>query len=357
MTMDHRLRIAIAGAGVIGRTHLTAVAASPECRLVALVDPAPAADELARAAGVPLYSKLAAMLAAERPDGVILATPNTLHVEGALACIAQGVPVLVEKPVAGSLQAARCLVEAVATRGVAVLVGHHRRHSAILEQARAVVAGGRLGRLVAVSGSATFRKPDDYFSQAPWRRQAGGGGGPILINMVHEVDNLRVLAGEITEVQAMASRAARGFEVEDTVAISLRFANGVLGSFLLSDAATGPRSWEQTTGENPAYDHHPDEDCYVLSGERGSLSVPTLRLRSYGDQASWFAPLATDRLALSQADPILRQLAHFCAVLRGEAAPRVTAEDAARTLAATLAIAEAARSGRTVRLDEPAFAI
>lgn len=351
--MDRSLRIAIAGAGVVGRTHLAALAASVECRLVALADPAPAAAEVARAAGVPLYSKLTAMLEAERPDGVILATPNTLHVEGALACIAQGVPVLVEKPVAGSLRAARCLVETVATHAVPVLVGHHRRHSAIQEQARAVVDSGRLGRLVAVSGSATFRKPDDYFVHTPWRRRAGGG--PILINMVHEVDNLRMLAGEITEVQAMASHAARGFEVEDTVAISLRFANGALGNFLLSDAAAGPRSWEQTSGENRTYDHHADEDCYTLCGERGSLSVPTLRLRTYEGEASWFEPLTTTQLARSDADPIRRQLAHFCAVLRGEAAPRVSAEDATRTLAVTLAIAEAARTGRLLRPDDPAL--
>jgi predicted dehydrogenase len=216
-----------------------------------------------------------------------------------------------------------------------------------------VVASGRLGRLVAVSGSATFRKPADYFVQTPWRRRAGGG--PILINMVHEVDNLRMLAGEITEVQAMASHAARGFEVEDTVAISLRFVNGALGSFLLSDAAAGPRSWEQTSGENRAYDHHADEDCYVLCGERGSLSVPTLRLRTYEGEASWFEPLATTQLARPDADPIRRQLAHFCAVLRGEATPRVSVEDATRTLAVTLAIAEAVRTGRPVRLDAPGF--
>lgn len=353
--MARSLHIAIAGAGSVGRTHLAAVAASSECRLVALVDPAPAAGATARAAGVPLYGELNAMLAAERPDGVILATPNAWHVEGALACLARGVPVLLEKPVARTLAAARCLMEAVATRAVPVLVGHHRRHGAILEQACAVVAGGRLGRLVTVSGSATFRKPDEYFEQAPWRHQAGGG--PILINMVHEVDCLRALVGEITEVQAMASRATRGFEVEDTVTLSLRFANGVLGSFLLSDAAAGPHSWEQTSGENPAYDHHADEDCYVLSGERGSLAVPTLRLRTYDGQASWFEPLSTTRLQVPQADPIRRQLAHFCAVLRGEQAPRVTAEDATRTLAATLAIAESARSGRTVRLNEPGFLV
>lgn len=351
--MSRTLRVAIAGAGLIGRVHLAAVAASAECRLVALVDPAPAAAEVARAAGVPLYDALSPMLAAERPDGVILATPNAMHVEGALACIAQGVPVLVEKPITDSLAEARRLVAAVAAGGVPVLVGHHRRHSAILEQASAVVASGRLGPLVAVSGSATYRKPDDYFVQAPWRRRPGGG--PLLINMVHEVDSLRLLAGEIVEVQAMASHAARGFEVEDTVAISLRFASGALGSFLLSDAAAGPRSWEQTSGENRAYDHHADEDCYVLSGERGSLSVPTLRLRTYEGPASWLEPLTTTRLPRPDSDPIQCQLAHFCAVLRGTAAPRVSAADATCTLAVALAIAEAAHTGRPVRLGDPAL--
>ena len=62
------------------------------------------------------------------------------------------------------------------------------------------------------------------------------------------------------EVQAFASHATRGHPVEDTVAINLRFANGVLGTFMLSDCAASPRSWEQTAGENKSYDHHADED-------------------------------------------------------------------------------------------------
>jgi predicted dehydrogenase len=292
---------------------------------------------------------LGAVLDEQRPEGVILATPNALHVEQALQCVAAGVPALVEKPVAETLADAQRLVDAVRARGVPVLVGHHRRHSAVLQSAREVIASGRLGRLVAVTGSATFRKPDDYFEQAPWRRRAGGG--PILINMVHEVDNLRALVGEIVEVQALASNAARGFEVEDTVAIALRFANGALGSFMLCDAAASPRSWEQTSGENKAYDRHTDEDCYVVAGERGSLQVPTLRLREYRGARSWWAPLSTQQLPLPAADPLVRQLAHFCAMIRGECAPLVSVEDATRTLAATLAIAEAARSGQAVRLN------
>ena len=347
--MAKPLRIAIAGAGAISRSHRERIDASPECELVALADPSPAAVATAVAAGVPLYPTLAEMLAAQRPDGVILATPNALHVAGALECIAAGVPCLVEKPVADTLAEAQKLVDAEQRSGVPVLVGHHRRHSAILRDARVVIASGRLGRIVCVTGSATFRKPDSYFAEAAWRSQKGGG--PILINMVHEIDNLRLLAGDIAEVQALTSNAVRGFEAEDSVAISLRFASGALGSFMLSDTAASPHSWEQTSGENKAYDHHGDSDCYVVSGDLGSLEIPTMRLRSFGRAVpSWVSPLTTETLPLTDLDPLVAQLAHFCAVLRREVAPLVTAADATRTLAATLAIAEAARTGRAVFL-------
>ena len=102
-------RIAIAGAGLIGRDHLAALAATPGCELAAIVDPNPAAADIARAAGAPWYPRLPDLLEADRPDGVVLATPNPHHLPGALECMAAGVPVLVEKPLADSAQAARAL--------------------------------------------------------------------------------------------------------------------------------------------------------------------------------------------------------------------------------------------------------
>jgi predicted dehydrogenase len=196
-----------------------------------------------------------------------------------------------------------------------------------------------------------FYKPDGYFDEAPWRRQPGGG--PILINMIHEIGNLRALCGEIVAVQAFASNATRGFPVEDTVAINLRFANGALGTFMLSDTAASARSWEQTSQENKSYATYPDEDCYVIVGTDGSLAVPTMRLKSYArkEDRSWWKPFRTDVAAIDRADPLERQLAHFCAVIRGEAEPRVTARDGLANLRVTEAIAEAARTGKIISLD------
>jgi len=199
------VRIAVVGAGLIGCRHVEEVEASPVAELAAVVDPAPRAAELA-AKDVPSYPSLSALFAAGRPDGVILATPNRLHVEGGLECVAAGVPVLVEKPLGDTVDGATRLVEAAEAAGVPLLTGHHRNYSPIMATAREIVRSGRLGVVVAVSGTALFHKPDDYFEVGGgWRR--GPGGGPILLNLIHDVNNLMALVGRIVRVQATTSNA------------------------------------------------------------------------------------------------------------------------------------------------------
>lgn len=351
MSTIPQTRIAVAGAGLIGQAHIKVIAESPQCVLSAIVDPSPAAAAVAARAGVPLYATLEELLAQDRPDGIILATPNPLHVPQALQCMAAGVPILLEKPIATTVPQAQALVDEVERSGARVLIGHHRAHSPIMAKARQVVDSGQLGRLVAVMGSATFYKPDHYFDDGPWRREIGGG--PILLNMIHEVHNLRMLCGDVVAVQAFASSATRGFAVEDTVSINLRFASGVLGTFLLSDTAACARSWEQTSQENKSYASYDDEDCYVIAGTHGSLSVPTMRLKTYprAEDRSWWKPFEVGTVGMVREDPLKHQIAHFVQVVRGEAQPLVNARDGLNNLRVTEAIAEAARHGTMVELS------
>ena len=346
-----RVRIAVAGAGLIGLRHLEEVAANDGCEVAAIVDPSPKAADTAARYGVPLHATLAACIEAARPDGVILATPNALHVEQGLQCVTAGIPVLVEKPLAHTLEAGERLVTAAEEAGVPLLVGHMRRHSPIMDAAIRVVRAGTLGRLVAIMGSAVYCKPaaDGYFDPPnDWRRRAGGG--PILINLIHEVDAMRSLMGEIVSVQAQSSNATRGFEVEDTVAVTLRFANGALGTFMLSDTAASPRSWEQTSQENKAYTTCSDEDAYVVMGTHGSLSIPTMRLRRYArdEDRSWFKPFESSVVPMTRADPLALQIAHFADVIRGRAAPLVSGRDGLQNLRVVDAVARAARNGGTL---------
>jgi len=348
-----KVRIAVAGAGLIGARHIEEIVASPNCALASLVDPSPKAAELARKYDVALYPSIAECFAKDKPEGMIIATPNAMHVEQALACIEAGVPCLVEKPIAHTLAEGERLVAAAERANHKLLAGHHRPHSPILAKAVEIVKSGVLGRIVGVIGSAVFYKPDaDGYYDPPyeWRRMPGGG--PILINMVHEVGNLRAMVGEIVAVQAFASNATRKFEVEDTVAINLRFANGALGTFLLSDTAASPKSWEQTSQENKAYATYPDEDAYVIIGNRGSLAVPTMRLRRYDrdEDRSWFKPFKSETFPLERADPLARQVLHFGRVIRGEESPLVSGRDGLQNLRVVEAIAHAAKTGTLVEI-------
>ncbi len=350
------VRMAVAGAGLIGARHIEEIRKSERARLSAIVDVSLAAADLAAVLGVPAYACVDELLERDKPDGLIVATPNRFHADQAIRSVEAGVPALVEKPLAHTLQDGMRLCEAAERTGVAVLVGHHRRHSPILGAAVDVVRSGILGPVVGVMGSAVFYKPDsDGYFDGPnaWRRESGGG--PILINMIHEIDNLRSLVGEVVAVQAMASNTTRGFEVEDTVAIGLRFANGALGTFLLSDTGASPRSWEQTSGENEAFFMDPGEDCYTIIGTRGSLGIPTLHLRYYerdGDR-SWNKPFKTRRVPVERRDPLATQIEHFVRVVRGEAPPLVTARDGLQNLRVIDAIGRAASQGGVVEVAIP----
>lgn len=349
------LPLVVAGAGLIGRRHVDLIQASPRARLCAVVDPLPATAVLAQQLGVPLFPSLKAMLAQQallQPAGVILATPNHLHVPGALLCAHHGVAALIEKPVAHTLEAGRQLADALKGSTVPMLVGHHRRHSSTLQLARQAITSGQLGRVVTVMGSAQFYKPDSYFEQGAWRTQAGGG--PILINLIHEMDALRYLCGEIDSVHAVASSAVRGYAVEDTAVMTLKFSSGALGTFTLSDTVASPRSWEQTSGENTDYARCPSEDCYFIAGTRGSLAVPTLRSWSYapgGQESGWWTPFVEEKLPVQAIDPLAAQLVHFCDLIEGKAAPIISVTDALQSLLTVEAVRRSIATGQTVALQ------
>jgi predicted dehydrogenase len=338
-------RIAVVGAGLIGLRHIEAIAAAKGAALCAVVDPAEAAQEIAVAAGVPWFASLEDMpdgLA----DGVILATPNTLHVTGGLSAIARGLPVLVEKPIATDLAEARRLVEAGERAGVPVLTGHHRRYNPLITHAKAMIDEGRIGTPVSVHGMFWLVKPDDYFN-VDWRRQPGAG--PVFVNLIHDIDLLRYLVGDIVAVQAQTANTARGHAVEETAVVLLEFANGALGTVNISDTIPAPWSWELTSGENPAY-APTDQACYMIGGTEGALELPRLRLWRHEGKRSWWSPIVAQTPPRNQGDPLIAQIEHFVAVVRGEAAPRVSGREGMNSLAVIEAILKAATTRQRVEL-------
>ena len=338
------VRIAIVGAGLIGRRHGEAVRTCDATALAAIADPSPQAAALAAAWGVPHRASLADLLATDAPDGIVLATPNALHAEGTRACIEAGVPVLVEKPFVTDVAEGQALVEAAQRAGVALLVGHHRRHSPVMAAAVSTLRSGALGRIVAARTTTWLTKPDDYFDVA-WRREEGAG--PVRVNLVHDVDILRCLVGEVREVHAFEA-AGRGHHVEDAAVAILRFDNGALGTVSVSDAIAAPSSWELTAREDPAFP--PTDAAYAwIGGTHGSLELPRAALWSFAGERSWRAPISRTHPVLAAGDALVRQIANFAAVIRGEAEPAVSGLDGLKAVAIVEAVKRSARTGRTQR--------
>lgn len=322
-----------------------------DATLSAIVDPTDAARSFAAEVGAPWFASITDMLAADRldglPDGLIVATPNQLHLDHGLQAVEAGLPALIEKPIADGVAAAEKLVSAAEAAKIPLLIGHHRRHNPLIADAKAKIMGGELGKLVAVHGMFWLYKPDDYFD-VEWRRKPGAG--PVYINLIHDIDLMRHLVGEITSVRAIQSSAARGHGVEDTAAALLTFENGALGTITASDSIVGPWSWEQTAGENPAYPET-DQHCYLIGGTKGSLSLPNGEVWGQDEPRSWWRDFQRSGAATpSGEDPLVRQIGHFCDVIRGQAEPLVSGHEGLKTLNVIEALKRSANTGETITL-------
>jgi predicted dehydrogenase len=340
---DEPLRVGIVGGGVMGRRHAEMLALNPRFVLIGIADPY--SRDLADEQGVTAYRSHDSLLDAGL-DGVIVANPNDAHVRTTLDAHARDVATLVEKPLTTSVAAMAPLIP-LEGQGAPILVGHHRRHHPAVAAAAQLLRGGAIGDVVAVACMWLARKADSYFLP-PWRRTPGAG--VILINAVHDLDLLRTIVGEIATVRAQYSSRARGLPVPDTATVAFETTSGALGTYVCSDAAVSPWTWDQATLDDDAFPYIPGTSSCLIAGTTGSLSFPQLRLHRHLGERDWNHPLSSKFVPVDTGNSYARQLHHFADVIVGDASPLVSISDVARTMHLLDAVEESARTGTTVAL-------
>lgn len=352
MSRTGPIRLAVIGAGLVGQRHVQHASAHPDFELAWIVDPDPERRELAdrhdcrhavSLEDVPVEDCIAA----------IIATPNADHLPSGLACLDRSWATLVEKPVADTIAKGEQLVGAFEARGLPLLVGHHRRYHPSVDKARELIATHALGAPVSASLIWAARKPDGYFKAGAWRRDSDGG--PLLINFIHEADLLLGLFGPIDEVQAIVSSHTRGSSVEDSAAILMRFASGVIATAMLTDAALSPWSFEGASGENPTI-AETGISSWRIACTAGSFEFPGLRIwtDTDGQHGDWSRPLKRETIATRKVDPLHEQLTHFARLIRGETdTPKVSGRDGLEALRLVDAVRTASRTGRPCILARP----
>ena len=282
------LTTAIVGCGVIGRTHVDAVVHLAErLTLTALVDvntesaEALAASVAERTGSRPtIYANVEELVAAEKIDLVVVATPSGLHVDQAVAALDAGAHVLIEKPLDVDLVRARRLVEA-AERGkangqVVSIISQHRfdPSSSIVH---AAIEEGSFGRVTSAVATVPWWRSQEYYDSGTWRGTwALDGGGALMNQGVHTVDLLLWMLGRPVSISAEYGLLAHeGIEVEDTVVATVTFESGAL-AVLHATTAGYP-------GINVRLQVHGSAGTAVIDAER--LEYIHLKGGSEGNQA------------------------------------------------------------------------
>ncbi|MEM8690975.1 MAG: Gfo/Idh/MocA family oxidoreductase [Pseudomonadota bacterium] len=329
-------RLLVMGGGLIGARHALLIKEHPSTTLVGLVDPDPSAAPDLEA---PRWAALQDV-ETDDVDGVLIATPTPLHLAHCLSAAERGWPMLVEKPLADTLETAAELVQRVK---VPALVGFHRRHHCKVKALRQKLQEGAVGQSLSASLIWAMRKPDSYF-EGNWR---SSGGSPVMINLVHDIDLLRHLFGEIVEISAFAGPVLRGSGRVETGSVILRFVSGPTASISFADTAPSPWGFEAGTGENPNIGTT-GEDMLWITGTDGGIAFPSLTVWSGSD---WSRPAEKQPATIMEdPPPLVAQLDHFIDVVEGRAEPMISLQDATETLRAALDIES--RLGRALHCPD-----
>jgi UDP-N-acetylglucosamine 3-dehydrogenase len=327
------LRLGLAGLGTMGRNHLRILSSRPGVRLVAVADPV--ADVLAAAIasfGAQGFADPLAMIAEADLDGVVIAAPTNAHLSLTLAAIDRGIAVLVEKPLAGTVEEALRIVQAARVCGVPVQVGHVERFNpAVLELGRLLHAGWLSTVYAIVSRRA-----------GPFPARIRDVGVTIDLG-THDVDILSWIAGE-RPTRVFAELAQRiHADHEDLLFGLLHFPSGATGMLDVNWLTPAKRRQLVVVGEEGMFEL--DYLTQRLTFTRADVGHPKM--------IDGYAPTFTGEVAelpVANAEPLGAELDAFIGVIRGGGTPVVSAVDGLWAVAIASGLLQAGRDGRPVDL-------
>jgi 2-desacetyl-2-hydroxyethyl bacteriochlorophyllide A dehydrogenase len=310
-----RLRVGLFGCGDIGVQNAAAIQASPNVELVACFDPVRAlAEDVARTSGAEVASTSDALLGNDGVDAVLLSVPHHLHAPLGTEAAAAGKHVVVEKPLAENLGSAAALVNAVEQAGVVLSVCFPQRYQPEIVVARRLIEAGAFGEFAGTLLNFYMDKPSSYWAggfsgraYSTWREsREQAGGGVLIMNLSHYIDLIRHLTGVEAEfVVARTQVMEPTAEVEDSVSLSVGYANGALGSLFGGAALRGtePTTELRLWGADGHIVVEPEPLVYTLHAVDG---LRTNRWQTFGRlpaaniRAVYFSRLAT---AIDRGEP------------------------------------------------------
>ena len=266
--------------------------------------------EKAARLGAPVAASFEAAIGDPRVEGVVLATPNDVHADQAVACAERGRHVFVEKPIADTLAAAARIRDACAAGDVVLMVGHGFRRLGAARRVGELVAEGRLGRVVLAE--ATFSLPGKLGPQA-WRaHRERNPGGPLMQLGIHHVDTLAAWLGPVRRTTGVLAHVHTDADIDDVGVATFEFASGALG--VLTGSYVSPHTFAvRLQGTRGVLDYRADLGAVWPDAER----VDEVSTITVGGESVAFEPR----------DMLAEELREWALAARGEAAVETGARE------------------------------
>ena len=332
---DQMIGVAVLGLGRVGPAHAEVVAKNPQTRLVAIADAD--AEKLHRTAasypGCVALTDYRAALARDDVEAVVICLPHWLHERAAIDAVQAGKHVLIEKPLAASLEECERVAEVVRKSSVTFTVGHTQHFYPIVAEAKRVLDSGRIGRTIMAID--TWYKPHQPEKRPPWLLDRKLGGGMLLMDGTHMIDRLLWhLGGRVQSVKAMNGNPVYPeIAADDTAMAFLQFDNGLVATISRIAYRTG------VTQYGADYFGTNGQIKYRLPyGQHGEVGLWV------GQDEVW------EPVEVAENDSLADQLDAFLDAIQNGTRPAVTVDHGLEVIRVMEAIERSGETGREVLL-------
>lgn len=347
------MKYALIGCGRISPNHISA-AQDNKLEIVALCDinPDNMKDKFIKfklSPEIRMYTDYKKLLEKEKPELVAIATESGKHAQIALDCIEAGCNVIIEKPIALSLEDADNIITKAHQKGVKVCACHQNRFNKSIRKIREAIDSKRFGRLFYGTAHIRWNRGYEYYSCAKWRGTWEQDGGALMNQCIHNIDLLRWMMGdEVVEVVGMTDRLNHDYiDAEDLGIALIRFANGSYGI---------------VEGTTDIYPQNLEETLYIF-GEKGTVKAGG---KSTNLIEEWkFSDSLDDsekvKSQFNENPPNVYGFGHkplyedVIDAIKNDRQPYVSGEDGRRALELVLAIYKSQKEGRTIKLPLDRF--
>lgn len=252
------IRYAIVGCGHIAKKHASAIANAENSVLTAVCDTVPERmEEYIQQYGVKGYTDIDEMLQKEDIDVVNICTPSGFHAGLTVKVANAKKHVIVEKPIALTLEDAETMIHVCAENNVKLAVVHPNRFRPAMMELKQLMDKGMFGKLSHANATVRWNRDQAYYDQAPWRGTKALDGGVLMNQAIHNLDLLVWLMGDVEQAFSMDATRLRNIEAEDVSTGVVKFENGALG---VIEAATTiyPKNFEESL---------------AIFGEKGTVKI------------------------------------------------------------------------------------